>query len=178
VSTAGITYLVTARSISAPTVGRVATQATTPANIGTESQVPAPEDSQRAGVTSPVSTSGRSGGSSAVARDVGGSSSPTRVPGARLATETYDYRSSHSEAVYGKEIAMLQKILSERKTQLDPSTVTIIERNLGIIDAAIQQSKAALAKDPASLLLSDQLTHALDKKVELLRTAAMLPTSI
>jgi hypothetical protein len=72
---------------------------------------------------------------------------------------------------------MLQNIVSQRKTQLDSSTVAIIEKNLQIIDAAIDQSKAALMKDPASMLLSQQLTHALDKKVELLRTAAMLPAS-
>jgi hypothetical protein len=55
--------------------------------------------------------------------------------------------------------------------------VAIIERNLQIIDAAIAQSRAALARDPASQMLDQQLTHALDKKVELLRTAAMLPAS-
>jgi hypothetical protein len=79
--------------------------------------------------------------------------------------------------VYGKEIEMLQRIVSQRKTQLDSSTIAIIEKNLQIIDAAIGQSRAALAKDPASMLLSGQLTRALDKKVELLRTAALLPAS-
>ena len=82
-----------------------------------------------------------------------------------------------SEAVYGKEIDMLQKIVSQRKTQLDSATIAIIEKNLQIIDAAIEQSRAALARDPASQLLGQQLTHALDKKVELLRTAVMLPAS-
>lgn len=72
---------------------------------------------------------------------------------------------------------MLQRIVSQRKTVLDTSTVAIIEKNLRIIDAAIEQSRAALAKDPASRLLGQQLTHALDKKVELLRTAAMLPAT-
>ena len=72
---------------------------------------------------------------------------------------------------------MLQKIVTERRTQLDSSTIAIIEKNLRIIDAAIAQSRTALAKDPASRLLSEQLTHALDKKVELLRTAALLPAS-
>jgi len=72
---------------------------------------------------------------------------------------------------------MLQTIVSSRRDQLDPATVAIIERNLNIIDAAIAQSKAALVRDPASKLLGEQLTHALDKKVELLRTAAMLPLS-
>jgi hypothetical protein len=72
---------------------------------------------------------------------------------------------------------MLQAIVSQRKTQLDSSTVAVIERNLQIIDAAIEQSRAALAKDPASIMLSQQLSHALDKKVELLRTAVMLPAN-
>ncbi|MEA2764258.1 MAG: hypothetical protein QOK07_662, partial [Gemmatimonadaceae bacterium] len=76
-----------------------------------------------------------------------------------------------------KEIEMLQLVERHRKSQLDTSTIAIIEKNLQIIDAAIAQSRAALARDPASRLLGEQLTHALDKKVELLRTAALLPAS-
>lgn len=105
-----------------------------------------------------------------------GAANQMSVP-ARLASRDQQSAPTHSDMVYGKEIAMLQRIVSERKTQLDSSTVAIIEKNLQIIDAAIEQSRAALAKDPASLLLSEQLTHALDKKVELLRTAALLPAS-
>jgi hypothetical protein len=92
--------------------------------------------------------------------------------GATLASQ-----SQSPDAVYGKEIEMLQNIVKQRKTQLDSSTIAVIQRNLGIIDAAITQSRAALANDPASRMLNQQLTHALDKKVELLRTAAMLPVS-
>ena len=80
--------------------------------------------------------------------------------------------------MYGKEIEMLQNIVTQRKTQLDSSTVAVIQKNLEIIDTAIAQSRAALAKDPACRMLNQQLAHALDKKVELLRTAAMLPVSI
>jgi hypothetical protein len=72
---------------------------------------------------------------------------------------------------------MLQAIVTQRRAQLDSSTIAVIERNLRIIDAAIASSRDALVKDPASRLLGDQLTHALDKKVELLRTAALLPAS-
>jgi hypothetical protein len=64
-----------------------------------------------------------------------------------------------------------------RKAQLNPSTAAIIEHNLRIIDAAIAQSKEALRSDPGSSMLSDQLTHALDKKVQLLRRAATLRPS-
>jgi len=93
------------------------------------------------------------------------------------APATFASQTQPTEAVYGKEIEMLQAIVKQRKTQLDSSTVAIIQRNLDIIDAAIAQSRAALSADPASRMLGQQLTHALDKKVELLRTAAMLPAS-
>jgi hypothetical protein len=45
-----------------------------------------------------------------------------------------------------------------------------------VIDDAISQCKAVLAKDPASRFLIESLNHALENKVELLRTAAMLPS--
>jgi hypothetical protein len=54
--------------------------------------------------------------------------------------------------------------------------VVIVEKNLGIIDQAIQESRAALARDPASLYLNEQLNYVLEKKIELLRSAAALPS--
>jgi hypothetical protein len=51
----------------------------------------------------------------------------------------------------------------------------VLVRNLVIIDAAIAQSRAALARDPHSPFLGDQLTRALGQKVELLRTVALMP---
>jgi len=53
----------------------------------------------------------------------------------------------------------------------------VVKRNLQVIDDAIAQSKAALVKDPASPLLYDQVTRAMGKKVELLRTMASLSSS-
>jgi hypothetical protein len=77
--------------------------------------------------------------------------------------------------VYDREIGALAAILQQRRSQLDTSTVRVIEHNLAIIDAAIAQSRAALAKDPASGFLNDQLNSALDQKVEQLRPVALLP---
>jgi hypothetical protein len=177
-ATAGVTYLVTAHTLAPATGGRVAA-ATTRANPGGTLANPAgsADQNQPAATTDP--TPSPATGSEASRRLI-----PEAAPSARagsqglsLASRDPDAGSSHSEAVYGKEIEMLQKIVSERRTQLDPATVAIIEKNLRIIDGAIAQSRAALVKDPASLLLSDQLSHALDKKVELLRTAALLPAS-
>jgi Putative zinc-finger len=79
------------------------------------------------------------------------------------------------EHVYDQEIAQLERIVHDRRSQLDTATIAVIERNLGIIDRAIAQSREALAKDPRSRFLNDQLNSALDQKVELLRTVALLP---
>jgi hypothetical protein len=172
-STAGITYMLTANSLRpAPSAVAVAPE-TNPARptTGTDSGMPV-----ESSVPSPVDVSGATTQPNVAGSQVARSEVPPRqgIP-ARLVTESSDR--AHSDVVYGREIEMLQNIVSRRRTQLDSSTVAIIERNLQIIDAAIAQSRAALARDPASQMLDQQLTHALDKKVELLRTAAMLPAS-
>lgn len=92
------------------------------------------------------------------------------VPGARLASTK-----PSAEQVYMSEITRLHTIVERRRSQLDPVTVGVIERNLKVIDDAISQCKLALAKDPASRFLMESLNSALENKVELLRTATMLP---
>jgi hypothetical protein len=79
------------------------------------------------------------------------------------------------ESVYGREISRLRRIIDERRATLDTATVGVIERNLTIIDQAILESRAALARDPASAYLNEQLNNALERKVELLRAAVLLP---
>jgi hypothetical protein len=51
----------------------------------------------------------------------------------------------------------------------------VLEQSIAVIDSAISQSRAALKADPASGFLAKELNNSLEKKVELLRTAAMLP---
>jgi anti-sigma factor RsiW len=175
-STAGITYMLTAHSLR-PAPG------TSVAQIGPTGNQPQTNTGSHSEVTpgstapSPVDLGVPSTQPGATSRAVV-SEPPSRQGGipASLASQSTADR-AHSDLVYGREIEMLQNIVSRRRTQLDSSTVAIIEKNLQIIDAAIAQSRAALAGDPASQMLDQQLTHALDRKVELLRTAAMLPAS-
>lgn len=81
-----------------------------------------------------------------------------------------------SAFIYEQQITALHSILEQRRVRLDPKTVAIVEKNLRVIDAAIAESRAALAKDPANAFLAQQLDQSLDTKVELLRTVAMLPS--
>ena len=77
---------------------------------------------------------------------------------------------------YDLEIRRLNAILVARRSQLDTTTIAVVEKNLRIIDDAIAQCKAALKRDPASRFLIESLNDALDSKVQLLRTAAQLPS--
>jgi hypothetical protein len=175
VSTAGITYVLTARSFR-PNTNPVAAVPPTGSMQAASGATTAPAETNAAGTEAVGVTSA---GSSVEGGTPRYTQNPGRETGTPAQAVSLDVQSSraHSDVVYGKEIEMLQRIVSQRKTQLDSSTVAIIERNLQIIDAAIEQSRAALARDPGSMLLSEQLTHALDNKIELLRTAAMLPAS-
>ncbi len=102
-----------------------------------------------------------------------------RPTGALLASASVPAFASHAgDPVYGTEIARLRQIVAERKSQLDPATVAVLEQSITVIDSAIAQSRAALAKDPASGMLATQLNHSLEKKVELLRTVATLPSAL
>ena len=101
---------------------------------------------------------------------------PERGSGARLVSSRPEEPSAAGVTTYDSEIRSLRAVL-RRRTDLDSGTVAVIERSLRVIDDAIAQSRTALARDPHSRLLGDQLTRALDQKVELLRTAILLPAS-
>jgi len=168
VSTAGITYTLTARTFRgnvAPAPSKSVATSSQSRGDSSAPQVVATETPSQASLPATSATRNGSSSRSSVGTQSDATLRMVNDPGVT------------SEAVYSREIDMLQRIVTDRKTQLDSTTVAIIEKNLQIIDRAINQSKAALARDPASRLLSDQLTHALDKKVELLSTAAMLPAN-
>jgi hypothetical protein len=103
------------------------------------------------------------------------SNRPTVQPSSRARLASAVPLMEAAEPIYDREIVKLRKIVRERREQLDPRTIAVLEQSIAVIDSAIAQSRAALAKDPASGFLATQLNHSLEKKVELLRTAALLP---
>jgi hypothetical protein len=143
---AGATYLLTSRS------GATGSQ---PVSVAATATTP-PQDSQRA--PAPVQ----------------------EVAPAPVAPANVSHASRRKDVsvtrVYDREIALLNSLVHTRRESLDPKTVAIIEQNLKIIDRAIAESRAALAKDPKSPLLTNRLDNVLGSKVELLRTVAFLPT--
>ncbi len=71
----------------------------------------------------------------------------------------------------------LSRILAVERERLRPETVVLLERNLAVIDTAIAESRAALARDPASAELRRFFAAAARQKVELLRWAARVAAS-
>ena len=107
------------------------------------------------------------------ARSNGGNAAPRR---AALSLASNSQTKVSPEVTYDREIAKLRIIVDQRQSDLDSSTVAVISHNLRIIDDAIAQCRTALKKDPASRFLMQSLDDALDTKVQMMRTVAMLPS--
>lgn len=70
---------------------------------------------------------------------------------------------------YDAAVADLERTLREERSQLDTSTIRVVEHNLWVIDQAIAQARQALATDPSSVYLNGHLAEAKQRKLELLR---------
>ena len=167
--TAGVTYSVT-RVVDREHRGPVVASAPTSPNL----LVPPPII---VGGESGAGQVAAAGDDSAAPSAPGSPSQPSRGAGVRSVKGGSGAVSRPSAtATYEREIRGLGRILDERRGELDSATVAVLEKNLAVIDQAIRQSREALVRDPRSRFLDQQLNSALDKKVELLRTAALLPS--
>jgi hypothetical protein len=82
---------------------------------------------------------------------------------------------SDPSAPYDDAIRELEGLLSARRGDLDSTTVHTVEMSLHVIDLAISQARAAVERDPNNVYLNGHLQSTLDRKLDLLRRAAMLP---
>ena len=81
------------------------------------------------------------------------------------------------QADFDRATNELSLILAAQRGRLRPETVALVERNLAVIDAAIAESRAALARDPANAELQHLWAAAARQKVELLRWATRVAAS-
>ena len=75
---------------------------------------------------------------------------------------------------YDAAVSDLERALEERRNDLNPRTVEILERNLKLIDAAIAQARQALEEDPGNMYLNRHLVDSRRRKLDLLRRATAI----
>ena len=184
--TAGVTHVLTRASFPAKPANAVAASATPAPQQVAQAPQPVTVADQSADISDVAGKNAsrsvkvenhdvQSSASSAVRRLPSRASSAPPRTDSRLRLARNTRALPQGDPVYGQEITKLRRLVRERRSQLDPSTIAVLEQSIAVIDSAIAQSRAALARDPASGFLTGQLNHSLEKKVELLRTAALLP---
>lgn len=75
---------------------------------------------------------------------------------------------------FEKAIADLEKVAKANQQVLDPATSTTIDKNLGILDQAIAENRAAVKTDPTSVAARETLFETLRQKVNLLQDTIAL----
>jgi len=98
----------------------------------------------------------------------GGNAAPTK------SVETVQNEVDVAQQQYEKAIGDLEKVAKANQSALDPGTSKTIEKNLGIIDQAIAENRAAVKAEPASAAARATLFEALRQKVSLLQDTISL----
>ena len=83
-----------------------------------------------------------------------------------------------AEELYTRAIAGLEQAALQQKDELSPEVAKVIETNIGVLDQAIGQSRAAVQSHPASVEARESLFEALRKKVALLQNTLALVSEI
>lgn len=93
-------------------------------------------------------------------------------PAALVASVEADLQAA--EAHYEKAIQGLELIAKSDTDALDPAVATVLQKNLHVIDQAIDESRAAVRAQPASVNAQDSLFDAMRNKVALLQQTVEL----
>jgi len=75
---------------------------------------------------------------------------------------------------YEQAILELQKVAKANEEALDPTTSATIDKNLGILDQAIAENKAAVRTEPTSVAARETLLEAFQQKLSLLQDTIAL----
>ena len=112
----------------------------------------------------------------AVKRETAARVAATQVPvRAQLVSATPNSPADQTVASYDSAINGMQSLVQSR--QLDTATARVVRQSLAVIDSAIFQARAALARDPNNMYLNGQLQRTLDRKLDVLRQVVTMPTA-
>lgn len=83
-----------------------------------------------------------------------------------------------AEQLYTRAIAGLEQAALASRESLEPHVVATLDRNLEVIDEAIGESRAAVQREPQSVVARESLFDALKKKVTLLQDTIAIVSDI
>jgi anti-sigma factor RsiW len=95
-------------------------------------------------------------------------------PAAVLAAQSVEAELDQADQHYQKAIASLELAAKDGQAVLDPQTAAVLQKNLGIVDQAITESRAAVKSEPTSEAAQSSLFDALQRKVALLKDTIAL----
>lgn len=104
----------------------------------------------------------------APATAVAGNAAPVK------SVETVQTEVEQAQQQFEKAIGDLETVAKANEKALDPATSATIDKNLGIIDQAIAENRAAVKAEPASVAARETLFDALRQKVSLLQDTISL----
>ena len=78
------------------------------------------------------------------------------------------------EGDYQRLARELEAALDARRDSLSPETVATVERSVRVIDAAIAEARAALAREPGNRALVEMLTTSYRQKLDLLKRTSQM----
>jgi len=102
---------------------------------------------------------------------------PANPPGVAVSSDTaqsVEAELRQAEAHYEKAIKGLEQIANAEKGALDPGTAATLQENMGVVDQAINESRAALNAQPASDPARRSLLDSFKAKIELLQNTVAL----
>ena len=101
---------------------------------------------------------------------------PSPSPSAAAAgATTASARLTQGVGTYETARAQLLAALAARHGSLSPATLSVVQDNLAIIDAAVREMEQALARDPGNRELPALLVSAYQQEIDLLQRATQLP---
>jgi len=103
----------------------------------------------------------------------GGANRSAARPGNPAAPNQMYDASFNANEIEG-QIGQLQQSLDRGRGKLDPKTVQVLEENLRIIHKATEDARRALAEDPANRDLQQYLAGSVQRKLDLVKRAAVM----
>ena len=119
------------------------------------------------GGTPQTAQGGQSAAPAAATASAGNAAAPQSVEAAQSAVDA-------AQQQFETAIENLEKVAKDNAQALDPATSATIDKNLGIIDQAIADSRAAARAEPANVAARETLFEALRHKVTLLQDTIAL----